>query len=80
MERNAKVVEITGKGVRASVDDSEKFFEADTVVIAIPLAVNDKLAQELEGKGWSVHSIGDCAEPAWIREAIASGFRAGNEI
>ncbi|MFC2017109.1 FAD-dependent oxidoreductase, partial [Chloroflexota bacterium] len=80
MERNANVVEITGKGVRASVNDSETFFEADTVVLAMPLTVNDKLAQELEGKEWTVHSIGDCAEPAWIREAIASGFRVGNEI
>ncbi len=80
MEKNARVVEITGKGVKASVADSETFFEADTVVLAMPLAVNDKLARELEGKGWVVRSIGDCAEPARVREAMASGFRTGNEI
>jgi len=80
MEKDAKVVEITEKGVKASIGDSETFIEADTVVIAIPLAVNDKLAQELKEKGWSIHSIGDCAEPARVREAVASGFRVGNEI
>ena len=80
MEKNAKVVEITEKGVKALVDGSEKFFEADTVVLALPLEANDKLARELEGKGWSVHSIGDCADPGKVMEAVAAGFRAGYQV
>ncbi len=80
MEKNAKVVEITEKGVKAIVDNSERFFEADTVALTMPLVANDKLARELEGKGWLVHSVGDCAEPGRIMESVAAGFRAGNEV
>ena len=80
MERNAKVVEITEKGVKAIVADSETFFEADTVALTMPLVANDKLAQELAEKGWLVYSVGDCAEPGRLMESVAAGFRAGNEI
>ena len=80
MEKNAKAVEITEKGVKTLVNGSEKFFEADTVVLALPLEANDKFARELEGKGWSVHSIGDCADPGKVMEAVAAGFRAGYQV
>jgi len=79
MERNAKVLEITEKGVKVAVDSTEKFLEADTVVLALPLQANGGLAQELEGKGWRVHTIGDAADPGRIMEAVAAGFRAGYE-
>ncbi len=80
MEKNARAVEITEKGVKAIVADSETFFEADTVALTMPLIANDKLARELEGEGWLVYSVGDCAEPGRIMESVAAGFRAGNEI
>ena len=80
MEKNAKVVEITEKGVKALVDGSEKFFDADTVVLALPLEADDKFARELEGKGWNVNSIGDCADPGKVMEAVAAGFRAGYQV
>lgn len=80
MERDVRVVEITERGVRAIVADSETFFEADTVALTMPLVADDKLARELEEAGWHVHSIGDCAEPGRIMEAMAAGFRAGFEI
>jgi 2,4-dienoyl-CoA reductase (NADPH2) len=81
MERNAKVVEITKKGVRAIVEDTEVFFEADTVALTLPLETNDRLARELEEKGWTVRRVGDCAATGGrIMEAMAAGFRAGYEI
>ena len=80
MEKNAKAVEITEKGVSAMVDGSEKFFEADTVVLALPLSADGKLARELEGKGRVVHTIGDCTEPGRLMEALQAGFRVGIEI
>ena len=80
MERDVRVVEITERGARAIVADSETFFEADTVALTMPLVADDKLARELEEAGWHVHSIGDCAEPGRIMEAMAAGFRAGFEI
>ena len=81
MERSAKVVEITEKGVKAIVGDTEAFFEADTVALTLPLETNDKLAGELEERGWTVHSVGDCAATGGrIMEAMAAGFRTGYEI
>lgn len=81
MQRNAKVEEITDRGVKATVEDDEQFFEADTVALTLPLEINDKLAKEIEDKGYKVYSVGDCAATGGrIMEAVAAGFRAGYEI
>jgi 2,4-dienoyl-CoA reductase (NADPH2) len=81
MERNAKVLDIAEKAVEALVDDSVTCFEADTVALTLPLETNDKLARELQEKGWTVRSVGDCAATGGrIMEAMAAGFRAGYEI
>src|SRR4030042_1222357 len=48
---NARVLEITKKGVKAMVGNQEKFFEGDTIVMALPLQPNDRLSKELEQKG-----------------------------
>ena len=63
------------------IADSETCFEADTVALTLPLETNDKLARELQEKGWTVRSVGDCAATGGrIMEAMAAGFRAGYEI
>ena len=81
MERNARVVNIAEKAVEAMIADSETCFEADTVALTLPLETNDKLARELQEKGWTVRSVGDCAATGGrIMEAMAAGFRAGYEI
>jgi len=81
MEKNARVVNIAEKAVEAIVADSETCFEADTVALTLPMETNDKLARELQEKGWTVRSVGDCAATGGrIMEAMASGFRAGYEI
>jgi 2,4-dienoyl-CoA reductase (NADPH2) len=81
MEKNARVVNIAEKAVEAIVADSETCFEADTVALTLPMETNDKLARELQEKGWNARSVGDCAATGGrIMEAMASGFRAGYEI
>ena len=77
---NVKVLEITPKGVKAKVGNEEKFFEADTVVMALPLQPNDKLSKELEKKGFVVRTIGDAATAGKIMEAVLAGLKASYEI
>lgn len=81
MEKNVKVVEITKKGVNATIEGKEKFFEAGTVVLTLPLATDDTLAKDIEAKGYNVIRVGDCAASGGrIMEAVAAGFKAGYEI
>jgi len=80
METRVDVVEITGKGVKASRDGELEFFEGDTVVLAVGLEPDKVLAQELEGKVASLYSIGDCVEARKILQAIEEGFRVAREI
>jgi 2,4-dienoyl-CoA reductase (NADPH2) len=81
MQRNAKADQISDRGVRAIVEDQEQFFEADTVALTKPLETNEQLAKELEGKGYRVYRVGDCAATGGrIMEAMAAGFRAGYEV
>jgi 2,4-dienoyl-CoA reductase (NADPH2) len=81
MEKNAKVTEISDKGVKAIVEGKEKFYEADTVALTLPLTTDDKLAREIAAKGCKVYSVGDCsATGGRILEAVAAGYKAGYEI
>lgn len=80
LETGVSVVEITDKGVKISRDGSTEFVEADTVVIAGGLVPNAKLAEEFSGRGPAIYSIGDCAEPGKLMEAMASGFLAGQKL
>jgi hypothetical protein len=79
MFKEAKVVEITNKGVKISQAGSTEFIEADTVV-KVGITTNTGLAQELEGRVPELHLVGDCAEPGKLMEAIASGFLAAQKI
>ena len=81
MQRNAKVEQIDDRGVKATIEEQEQFFEADTVALTKPMETNEQLAKELEGKGYKVYRVGDCAATGGrIMEAMASGFRAGYEV
>jgi len=79
MFKEAKVTEITNKGVEISQAGSTEFIEADTVV-KVGITTNTGLAQELEGRVPELHLVGDCAEPGKLMEAIASGFLAAQKI
>jgi NADPH-dependent 2,4-dienoyl-CoA reductase/sulfur reductase-like enzyme len=60
--------------------DAMKNVVADTIVIAAGSTPNTDLAESLKGKAPQVVSVGDCAEPRRILEAIREGWRAGMEI
>ena len=80
MRANTKVVEITKEGVRAAHDGSPEFFEADSVVIAAGMKVEDALSRELEGKVATLYKIGDCVEPRKVREAVHEAFETSYQL
>jgi NADPH-dependent 2,4-dienoyl-CoA reductase/sulfur reductase-like enzyme len=78
---NARVSEVTDKGVISMCNNCSEFVEADTVIIAVGYESCDKLAKEIEGKaGVAVKVVGDCNKVARIAEAVEGGFRAAIEI
>ena len=79
MIREAKVTEITSRGVKISYPGSTEFIEADTVV-KVGITPDTRLAQELKGVAPEIYLVGDCSEPGKVMEAIASGFLVGQKI
>jgi len=49
-------------------------------VLAAGAVPNTELLAALQGKVARVFSVGDCAEPRGIREAVEEGYRAGLDI
>lgn len=76
----AKVEEITEKGVNVRQGDKLEFIEGNTIVLARNLQPNHELENKLKGIVPVIYNIGDCAEPALIKEAITQGFLTGMEI
>ena len=74
------VKEISASGVVIEKDGAETLLPADTVVLAIGAAANNKLAGELEGKVDEMHVIGDAHKPRKITEAIREGFDLAREL
>ena len=58
--------------------DAMKSVVADTIVLAAGSTPNTELAEAL--KGPKVYSIGDCAEPRRILEAMREGWKTALEI
>lgn len=79
MFREAKVTEITDKGVKISYSGSTEFIEADTVV-KVGITPDISLPQEFKGKAPELYLVGDCTEPGKLLEAMASGFLVGHKI
>lgn len=76
-----KLLQITDKGLSIETKEGEKrFLEADNVVIALPFAENDSLAEQLKGRVPEVYAIGDCNEPGLIPDATRTGWEVGNAI
>ncbi|MBM3150555.1 MAG: hypothetical protein FJZ88_11095, partial [Chloroflexi bacterium] len=80
MEVNARVEEITGQGVKTRRNGNIESFAGDTVVLAVGLQSDCKLAQELEGKAAELHVIGDGAKPGKIIQAIESAFAVARQL
>jgi 2,4-dienoyl-CoA reductase (NADPH2) len=72
---------ITDKGLTVTTGEGKRqTIEADTVVIALPLAASDDLLAKLEGKVPEVYAIGDSAEPGLMMDAINDGARIAHVI
>jgi 2,4-dienoyl-CoA reductase-like NADH-dependent reductase (Old Yellow Enzyme family)/thioredoxin reductase len=81
IKTNARVSEITARGVASVCGGATEVFEADTIVIAVGYEPWNKLVRAIEGKaGVSVEAVGDCDKVARIAEAVESGFRAGLKV
>ena len=59
---------------------AEEDVRVDAVVLALGAVAETGLAEKIEEKVDSVYSVGDCAEPRKIIDAIYEGFRAALTI
>jgi 2,4-dienoyl-CoA reductase-like NADH-dependent reductase (Old Yellow Enzyme family) len=73
-----KCERINPKGLEISLSDgNRKMLLGDTIVVATGAGINSAEVGLLQGKVSEFYSVGDCANPQTILEAIDSGFRAG---
>ena len=77
---NARAEEITSGGVQVNVGGQSEFITADSVVLAAGAQSHNPLLARLDGKVKELHSIGDCAKPQKVRQAVDAGFRLGMTI
>ncbi len=75
--KEALVLDITREGVHISLAGSPQLLEADSVAMAGGLKKGAQLIHHLQDYPDQVHMIGDCNEPARIKEAIAAGHKVG---
>ena len=81
MMPEVKYEEITDRGLEITDKEGKKqTLEADTIIPVLPMAPNQKLLKDLEGKVSEIYAVGDCREPHLILEAVADGFRIGKSI
>ncbi len=72
---------ITGDGVQVADRRWEtSVLECDTVVLALGSTPNTELAEQLDGTGVEVHTIGDCVEPRRIYEAIHEAWWVARHV
>lgn len=84
METLTKVKEFTSAGVKViKADGTEDFIMAETIMVALGVARNNKLFDQLSKKFPNVHLIGDGVGDTEIRrtrEAIRDGYEIGMTI
>jgi NADPH-dependent 2,4-dienoyl-CoA reductase/sulfur reductase-like enzyme len=71
---HSRVVEITGRAVMMTLGDDIFPLPADTVILAVGMGPENKLAQELEGLVPKLYTLGDCVKP---KDAAAVAVQAG---
>lgn len=77
---HAPLVEVLDNGVYINFQKDLLFLKADTVVLAVGMQSENKLAKELQGLAPEVYAVGDCIEPRDAREAIYEGAEVGRQI
>lgn len=81
MESEARVIEITKKGIKAiRTDKTELVYEADTVAVTLGFHKNIGLANELKDTVSALFTVGDCADPKRMPDATKHGYKAALKI
>ena len=76
----AKYIEITGDGLRISVEGRDELLEADTIVVAAGYETDPQLRETWEIAAPEVHVIGDARLPQKGIDAIYEGTLVGRQI
>jgi len=71
---NSRVVEINSNAVMMTLGDDIFSLPADTVILAVGMRPENKLAKELEGLVPKLYTLGDCVKP---KDAAAVAVHAG---
>jgi 2,4-dienoyl-CoA reductase-like NADH-dependent reductase (Old Yellow Enzyme family)/thioredoxin reductase len=71
---NSRVIEITDKAVMMTLGEDVFSLPADTVILAVGMRPENRLAKELEGLVPALYTLGDCSKP---KDAAAVAVRAG---
>ncbi|HEM62630.1 MAG TPA: FAD-dependent oxidoreductase, partial [Chloroflexi bacterium] len=74
MVKNAEALRITPQGVVTLLEDQERLFQADTVILATGVSPVNELYDALEGQVDQLFLIGDAREPRKAFDAIREGF------
>ncbi|MBN1982103.1 MAG: FAD-dependent oxidoreductase [Chitinivibrionales bacterium] len=78
---NTTCTRITGSGVYARDNHGdERFFEAETVLIAVGYKAKNDEAELLRGCAEEFIAIGDCVKPKKVMEAIHGGYFAAMSL
>ncbi len=80
LENRTTVEEINGSGVKVNRQGSAEFIEADAVVLAAGLRVDQKTVEDFLDKAPEVYVVGDCVQPRMIKEAMEEGLAVGLKI
>jgi 2,4-dienoyl-CoA reductase (NADPH2) len=76
-----KPVAITVKGLTILTKQGyNRTIPADSIIPAVPMKPNTKLAEDFRGKVPEIYTVGDCGNPGIIADAVADGWRVGNAI
>ncbi|MFZ5584825.1 MAG: FAD-dependent oxidoreductase [Thermodesulfobacteriota bacterium] len=75
-----KVLAVQEKGVQAQTAEGERFFPAETVILAAGARPVDELAAGLKARGVNVVKVGDAAGGGSVLAAVAQGYQAGGEV
>ncbi|UCG05612.1 MAG: FAD-dependent oxidoreductase [Desulfobacterales bacterium] len=70
-----KLKSIGRDDIAAEVEGRELKIPVDTVVLAVGCRANTELEIKLKAGHYKVYTIGDCRDPANIKEAVHQGFR-----
>jgi 2-enoate reductase len=70
---HSTVLEITDRAVVMTLGENIYSLEADTVILAVGMRPEDRLARELEDVVPELHTLGDCVQP---RDAAVAALRA----